>query len=283
MASNRNYEYINQYSFHHSYHDKQKLKSIENFIDDILLIEDVLGFQKWLDDYVAKILNSEDQKIQNLIRSDEDFMNQIAINHSLFRKNWISFCSAYEMGLSDEYNVHHSIMRTVHESILLLAYLATHEHEAKDIKLFMEKKYNQAFGKFDEKHRKIKNFEPSHIRNSIFTDEMKESMNKIYGGLSIVAHPNIYQNAAKLEKYDPRRVNDSLWFLLHESFYNIIYFIENFRKNKELIKMILNEKIFLYIEDLKKKISKDGKIPDFFPNKNNLGNDFVLYKPRDSN
>jgi len=278
MSEPNENKFVNQYLFHKQYYSNQKLKSIELFTKDIMLIEDVLGFQKWLDDKISKILNNDKEMLK--AKTTENELVHIVLTHFIYRKNWILLCSLYETGLSDEFNVPNIIMRTIHEGVLNLIFLATHENEASAVKLYMEKQYNSAFNKFDEKHKSIQQFTPKYIRDTLFTEEMKESMNKIYGGPSIATHPNIYESTRKLETYDKRRVNEALWFVLRESFYNLVFFVENFRKNSLIIDKIKKDgKIFQYIDNLKNRIAEDGKIVDLFPNKNNLGNDFILYNP----
>lgn len=51
--------YVNQYLFHKRHCSDQKLMSIELFIKDVTLIEDVLGFQKWLDEKISEILSND--------------------------------------------------------------------------------------------------------------------------------------------------------------------------------------------------------------------------------
>ena len=272
--------YVNQYTSHKQHYSNQKLRSIEIFSKDVNLIEDVLGFQKWLDDKIATILNDNAKALK--IQTTENELDHNGITHFIYRKNWILLCSLYETGLSDEFNLPNIIMRTIHEGVLNLIFLSTHEDNASSVKMYMEKQYNKAFNKFDEKHKGIQEYTPKYIRDTLFAEEMKESMNKVYGGLSIATHPNIYENTRQLETYGERRVHEALWFVLRESFYNLVFFVENFRNKSLIINEIKKDgKIAAYIDSLKKRIVEDEKIVDLFPNKNNLGHDFILYNPND--
>lgn len=280
--------YYKEYSNNHRVYFNRKLKTIENFIDDIPIIEETIGFQFWFDDMIAKILNSNNNEVNTSNKEELNIATQIAISHTLFRKNMLNLYSAFDMASADLYNASYTILRTVHESILMMNYLATHPNESQDIQNFMKRKHDKIKFYMDNKNNtnksrknnKNKSYEPKVIRDGLYTNEMDAAMNSIYARLSMPAHPNIYESFGPLEEFNLERIKDCFWFIKLESFYNIVFHVENFSRKPNLVKKIVTPDVLSFTERLKTDIGgKDKQMADYFSNKGDLGKDFILYIP----
>lgn len=261
--------YYREYSHTHQVYLNRKLKTIENLIDKIPIIEECIGFQVWLDEQISAILVSNEEKFRKILVETPSIGNQIVVGFSLYRRNHQYLDSAYELAYAGLCEPAYNILRTVHESILALWYVATHQNESTDILEYMR-----------DNKREGTRYDHNHFVQSLYTGEMEISMRSIFSGLSGKAHSNIF-GMTTTEQYDVKQIKDCFLSIRAQSFYNIISNIENLAQHPDLHQRVLQQDIVTFVERLKNEIAGTHKtIPDYFPNKGYFKEKFYLYRPQ---
>jgi len=267
MAKDVRY-YYKEYSNTHQVYLIRKLKTIENLIHEIPIIEECIGFQFWLDEQIAVIINSNEDRFRKIHVESPNIAKQIVIGFSLYRRNHQYLYSAYELAYAGLCEPSYNILRTVHESILALWYIAIHPDESTDVLEYM---YNNK--------RKGRQYSHGYFLQSLYIGEMEKSLKSQYSELSVKAHSNIF-GMKNTEQYSVEQIKDCFWFIKTLSFYNMISNIENLAQNSDLNKVVLGYDVVSFVERLKNEIAGQSKtIPDYFPNKGNLREKFYLYRP----
>ena len=116
--SENSINYYKEYSNTRAVYLRRQLKTIENFINEIPIIDECIGFQIWLDDLIAKFINDNEEKFRKINQKTPDMGKQIAISFSLYRRNHQYLYCAYELAYAGLCEPSYNIMRTVHETIL---------------------------------------------------------------------------------------------------------------------------------------------------------------------
>ena len=62
--SENSINYYKEYSNTRAVYLRRQLKTIENFINEIPIIDECIGFQIWLDDLIAKNKKNKEKKIR---------------------------------------------------------------------------------------------------------------------------------------------------------------------------------------------------------------------------
>lgn len=260
--------YFDTYSKKHETYQNKKLISIENAITEIEIIEDCIGFQYWLDDQIAQFMNSNEEKFIEIHKENPKFSKQIVVGFSLYRRNFQYLYSAYELACTGLIVPCYNLLRTVHESILAIWYVGTHREESTEILEYMR----------NNKSTSTK-YNHNHFLQSLYSGDMEKSMKKVYSGLSLPAHSNIF-GMDNTEQYDVEETRLALRSIILQSFYNIVSNIENLIQEPMLKKLILTPDVISFVEYLKQKnADENNTIGNYFPNKNNLSETFVLYRP----
>lgn len=260
--------YYDVYSKKHQTYVNKKLITIENLLTEIQIIEDCIGFQYWLDDKIAEFMNFNEQKFIKIHKENPKFSKQIVVGLSLYRRNLQYLDSAYELASAGLNAPCYNLLRTVHESILAIWYVTTHGDESAEILEYMR----------NNKSTTTK-YNHYHFLQSLYTGEMEKSMKKVYSGLSLTAHSNIF-GMDNTQQYSIEETKLSLNSIILQSFYNIVSNIENLVQEPDLKNLILVPDVVSFIENLKKGMADENNtIGSYFPNKNNLSDTFVLYRP----
>ena len=260
--------YYKEYSNTREVYLNRKLKTIEKFIDEIPIIDECTGFQIWLDDLIAKLINDNEEKFRRINQETPQIAKQIAISFSLYRRNHQYLYCAYELAYAGLCEPSYNIMRTVHETILSIWYIATHPNESAEVEEYMR-----------NHNKKGKKYDHNHFVQSLYVGELEKSMREVYSGLSVKAHSNIF-GMENTEQYSVEQIRDCFWSIKTQSFYNIIANIESLAQNSDLRNILFTEKVITFIERLKDNIGGTKKtIADYFPNKGNLKDSFYLYQP----
>ncbi|MGB6463676.1 MAG: hypothetical protein WBF38_05580 [Nitrosotalea sp.] len=268
MTTNSRY-YYKEYSNTHQVYLNRKLKTIENCIDEIPIIDECIGFQVWLDAQMAEIMTSKEEKFMEIHIEKPNIAKQIVIGFSLYRRNHQYLFSAYELAYAGLCEPCYNILRTVHESILASWYVTTHPDESEDILEYMSNNKKEGVTKYGY----------NHFVQSLYTGDTEKSMRLQYSELSAKAHSNIL-GMKNTEQYSIEQVKDCFWFIKILSFYNIISTIENLAQNSDLRTIVIRDDVKLFIEKLKNaSASSDKNIADYFPNKENWSKNFYLYQP----
>lgn len=261
--------YYKEYSNTHQVYLNRKLKTIENFIEEIPIIEECIGFQFWLDEQIAEVINSNEERFREINQETPHIAKQIVIGFSLYRRNHQYLISAYELAYAGLCEPCYNILRTVHESILGLWHITTHPNESKDVLDYM----------YDNKRKGTK-YNHGYFLQSLYAGKIEESMRQQFSDLSEKAHSNIF-GMKNTEQYDVEQIKDCFWFIKTLSFYNIISNIENLAQNSDLNKRVLGYDVVSFVERLKMELAGKGKtIPDYYPNKENWREKFYLYRPK---
>lgn len=260
--------YYREYSNTNQIYFNRKLKTIENFIDEIPIIEECIGFQVWLDDQIAQLINSNEEKFKEIHVTEPNIAKQIVIGFSLYRRNHQYLFSAYELAYAGLCEPSYNILRTVHESILSLWYITTHPNESANVLEYMK-----------DNNKEGTKYNHNHFVQSLYIGDIEKSMREVYSGLSVKAHSNIL-GMKNTEQYSLDQIKDCFWSIKTQSFYNIISNIENLAQNSDLRKVVLAQNVVLFVERLKNEIGgKKKTIADYFPNKGNYKKNFYLYRP----
>lgn len=260
--------YYKEYLKTHGVYQTRKLKTIETLIEEIPIIEECIGFQSWLDDLISKCINDNEEEFRKINQETPNVAKQIVIGFSLFRRNHQYIYSAYELAYAGLCEPSYNIMRTVHETILSIWYIATHQNESTSVQEYM---FNH--------NRKGKKYDHNHFVQSLYVGELEKSMRDIYAGLSVKAHSNIF-GMKNTEQYSVEQIKDCFWTIKIQSFYNIIANIENLAQNSMLRSILSTNEVITFIERLKNDMGGIKKtIADYFPNKDNLKDSFYLYQP----
>lgn len=260
--------FYKEYLDTHDVYCNRRLRTIKELINEFPIIEECIGFQFWLDDEIAKVINAEEGKLRILLEKNPKAIKQLVVGFSLYRRNFQYLYSAFELACTGLCEPAYNILRTVHESILALWYVTTHQDESEDILEYMR---NNNATKTKYNH--------NHFLQSLYSGDIKEGMKKVYSGLSVKAHSNIF-GMDNTEQYNIKQIKDCFWSIRLQSFYNIVSNIENLVQEPTIKKIILTPDVISFIERLKNEIGGiDKQIGNYFPNKNDIGKNFVLYNP----
>ncbi len=260
--------YYREYSNTHQVYFNRKLKTIENFIDELPIIDECIGFQVWLDDQIASLINSNEEKFRQLNEEKPGIAKQLVIGFQLYRRSHQYLFSAYELAFAGLCEPAYNIVRTIHESILALWYITTHPNESTNVLEYMR-----------DNSREGTKYNHNHFVQSLYVGEVAKSMRNVYSGLSVKAHSNVF-GMKNTEQFSLEQIKDCFWSIKTQSFYNIIANIENLAQNPDLRTAVLARDVVLFVERLKNEIGgKTKTIADYFPNKGDLKKKFYLYKP----
>lgn len=267
MNENAKY-YFMEYLDTHQVYLNRKLTTIEHFIDEIPMIDECIGFQVWLDNQIANVMNAKIDKFREILATTPNAIKQSMIGFQLYRRNHQYLYSAYELAYAGLCEPCYNILRTTHESILALWYIATHPDESTDVIEYM----------YDNK-RPGTQYSHGHFLTHLYTGEMEQSMKKIFSGLSGKAHSNIF-GMQNTEQYSLDQIKDCFWSIQIQSFYNLVSTIETLAQNEDLRPIVLGRNVLNFVERLKNHIGRQDKtIADYFPNKENWTERFYLYHP----
>jgi len=267
MADDTRY-YYKEYSNTLQTYFNRKLKTIENFIEEIPIIDECVGFQVWLDEQIANLINSNEEKFREINVKTPNIAKQLLMGFSLYRRNHQYLLSAYELAYAGLCEPTYNILRTVHESILALWYITTHPDESANVLEYMR----------DNTREGIK-YNHNHFVQSLYIGELEKSMRDVFSGLSVKAHSNVF-GMKNTEQYSIEQIHDCFLSIRIHSFYNIISNIENLAQNSDLREVVLAHDVISFVERLKNEIGgKNKKIADYFPNKGDLKEKFYLYRP----
>lgn len=260
--------YYKEYSNTDQVYFNRTLKTIENLINELPIIDECIGFQVWLDEQIASLINSNEEKFMQLHEEKPVIAKQLVIGFQLYRRNHQYLFSAYKLALAGLCEPAYNIMRTTHESILALWFITTHPNESTNVLEYMK-----------DNNREGTKYNHNHFVQSLYVGEVAKSMRKAYSGLSVKAHSNVF-GMKNTEQYSLEQIRDCFWSIKTQSFYNIIANIENLAQNSDLQTVVLARDTVLFVERLKNEIGGTNKtIADYFPNKGDLKKKFYLYRP----
>ena len=252
---------------------ERKSLTIEKFTDEIIISKKCLGFQIWLNNYTTEIVNSLEIEKTDVQNPD---IKQFALAMQIFILNFKRLNSAFELTYTDSAESNYNLFRIVFESILFSFYLYNHPEETDEINVF----FNERFLDIDTPSKKRKEctakelevidrqskYSPKKIRDSLYVNEQKVSIEKIYTVLSTQSHAAIETINGSHYSYSERRIKDMFWYVKLLSFYNIVTFLENLPITRNIAHDVKNNDVLKSLDEIKNMASEGRTLGDFFPN-----------------
>jgi len=247
------------YDFHQFHLDKNQV-IIKNHIEDILKIEELLGFQFWLS---KKIVNKT-----KLIKKEE--LTRIGLVQNLYFRNVLYLYAAFEVIQKGLPSPCFNNLRAVHESLLKLFYLFCFPDKTGNI--------------VDDENGKTFRFSHNHLMQSLYSDTKQIEINRTYKILCSPSHSGLDGLIHNVD-YSEIQTQKCLKFIQALSFYNIL--AESEIQSKELPFEDIDGIVRKFFQQMTKKLKReDGKIEDYFPDKANLIEKFVFLRnkpPQENN
>lgn len=259
------------------YNDKQlerKAHTLEKFPDEILSSKKLIGFQIWLNEFTAEIVNP--LKIEKTKDAENQDVKQFAISMQIFILNFKRLNNALELTYSDSSESNYNLFRVVFESILFSFYLYNHSEETDEIYKFFNERFldintpskkrkDCTLEELESRNRQSK-YSPKNIRDSLYVDKQKESIKKIYSTLSTQSHVSIETINGSHYDYSEKRVREMLWYVKLLSYYNIVIFLDNLPDTGNIVHDVIGKNVLEFLGEVENMISENGNIGDFFPN-----------------
>ncbi len=278
MVSNIMIDLKKEYMFYDEKQLERKAITMEKFLDEIIISKKFIGFQIWLNNFTASIVNP--LKIEKTKEVENPDIKQFVLAMQIFILNSKRLYHSLELTYTDAAESNYNLLRMVFESILFSFYLSTHVDKADDIIKF----FNERFLEIDNPSKKRKEYtieeleiinrrdkySPKNIRESLYVDQQRESMKKIYAILSTQSHANIETLNGSHYQYSEKRIRDFFWYIKSLSFYNIVAFLDNLPTTQNIIYEIINKEIVEVLNELKNMASDNGMMGNFFPNHPNV-------------
>ena len=254
-----------------------KISTMNEFKNEIIISKKFIGFQIWLNNLTADIVNSSEIVKE---KKHEKEIKQFALAMNIFVLNFKRLYNTLEMIYTDSAQSNYNLFRLIFESILFSFYLSTHPNETEEILKF----FNERFSEMDNpKKRKndctpeeliIRNrfekYSPTKIRESLYVNAKRKSTKKIYDILSTQSHVGIETINGHHFQYSKNRVKDFFWYEKYLSFYNILAFLDNLPKIQNITNKIINGETTQILDEFKNTLSENNEISDLFPNHPNV-------------
>ncbi|MGI0007353.1 MAG: hypothetical protein ACREAR_05085 [Nitrosotalea sp.] len=267
-----------------------ELKNIENHLPHYEIIEEMIGFQYWLHETIATLYNSDMEYSKNHVAE--------ALIHELFYHNFLSLHAAF---LTTEQSLMHqsvSNLRTIYESIPKMYYASFYPGE---IKYMLLKDHME--GRDDTRAMKYLQSEnaklvftqeelanPKHIINyiedkyffkwfnrKIYTDEQIGKSKSTYSLLSISSHGSLIRKQLDKELFEAN-TGDLFGFIELLSFFNILAEL-NGHKAMMAQNIISRQEIFDFMEKMRAKLVRDGKMGSLFPDHPDVAKQVMIHPP----
>lgn len=267
-----------------------EMKSIEDHIHHYEIIEEMIGFQYWLNEKVATIYNSDMEYSKNHIAD--------AMIHHLFSHNLMSLYASF---LSSQQNLLHQTipnLRTVYESIPKMYYISFFPSEIKNIILkdHIEGNDDKKAIKYLKSKNALTIFESNEINNptkliepvkrkyhfkwftrKIYSKVQINQMTSTYGLLSTSSHSSTVRRQ-QVKGYSKKDTGDTFEFIELLSFFNILTELNG---HKTMIKeeKIPGIEIMNFAEKMRAKLIKDGKMGSLFPDRPDIVKKVMIHPP----
>jgi len=279
------------WKFHNAY-ENNHMKSIENHIQHYETIEELLGFQYWLNEKTAAIYNADSEY------SETNFSE--ATSHSLFSLNLLSIYAAFMTAQKGLMNQTITNIRTVYESIPKMYYLSFFPEECGKIilrehtegikdpearEVLQSSKVSDIFSMYNlsysedllQELRKKYNF--AWFRDQIYSSEQIISMKKTYRLFSTSSHPSIVR-ISEVRKHSKEEVGDIFDLIEFLSFFNILAMFNGHRNMVSIGKFPTKETMKFSEKIRQKLVDQDENMRSLFPDKPEIINKLMISPPR---
>ena len=288
--------YVLEFNYHKEYntfHDKCEyihMKTIEDHIKHYEIIEELIGFQNWLNNQVADIYNADTEYAR------QNFSE--ASIHGLFTLNLLSLYSAF---ITIPQNlVHQTIanIRTVYESIPKMYYMSFFPDECGKVILceYISGKKDEDAINILTSPRASKIYE---IYNMTYSSELLNQLRdkyhfdwflkKIYSADQISRMKSTYSlfntsshsaitRVGNLQPYSKEDTGDIFELVEILSFFNIASNVNGHRKMIEARKFPFIETA-RFMEKIRSKLAKDGNMYSLFPDNPEISNKLIISPP----
>jgi len=224
--------YLNEYSKAHDLYMQNRMRCIENHIHHYEILEELLGFQYWVNGEVSNFVNTEENYMKK-------HLSEMAV-HLLFTYNVFSLDVAHRTIEQDL--VHQSAVniRTVYEGIPKMYYISFFPEQIRKIMLkesmagmnenemleyLQTEDATKILGEvptnketFIEKLKK--RYSPAWFRNKIYSEDSVKMLHDMYGRFSNSTHANIMRNTTA-NQYSPTNTEHFFETLRSLSYFNI--------------------------------------------------------------
>ncbi len=268
-----------------------ELKTIQDHLHHHQIIEDLLGFQFWLNNKVADVYNADMEYSKNHMSA--------AFVHGLFSLNLLSLYASF---MTSQQNLLHQTvtnLRTIYESIPKMYYISFFPNEIRDILL-----KDQIVGKSDEdainslkSNKTLDFFENKELGDlkifvkelghkyyfkwfvrKIYSESQIKQLESTFGLLSISSHSSVArkQYASGYEKEETGDIFELIELL---SFFNILAQANGHKEMMDERKYPIAE-LTEFVEKIRGVLAKDGKMSSLFPDHPEIINKLIISPPR---
>lgn len=282
--------YHKEYTKFHNLCINTEILNIENHLQHYEIIEEMIGFQYWLHETIAPVYNSDMEYSKNHIAD--------ALIHQLFYHNFLSLHAAF---LTTQQSLLHqsvSNLRTVYESIPKMyyasffpseiKYMILKDHmegrdDTKAIKYLQSERAKYVFKQtdLDNPASLIKYVEDKYFfkwfNRKIYTEDQSNKAKSAYSLLSISSHGSLMRH--QLPEEDTKaHTSDLFEFIELLSFFNILAELNGHKVMIEK-KLIPYQEIFDFVEKMRTKLVKDGKMGSLFPDHPDVAKKVLIHPP----
>ena len=274
-------DYLKEYGSALDLFSQIKKTVIKNHHSHHSILDELLGFQYYMNKKFAEYFASNPKEFENFSSSLSSYL--------LFFYNTQSLQSALNDVEFDRIHQAAVNLRTVYESIPKMYYISlfpeenefvlVHEHiavmpfekavqelkEEECVKYLNGKKLT--FASKSELRKFKEKYTPNAIRKKLYSSKRHELLQNLYSAFSNSTHPNILRNRTSTS-YDPKDTELFFNFLTSLSYFNIQAYLEG---NMEfLIKMGIHQEIIEFINKKAKELKSFYEDVYFFPDNPDL-------------
>ena len=208
-------------------HKQQVMQDHAKLIHDV---EKTIRYQYELYQKMPYYLATKFPKFKKELISLAD--KRISISHGLYRQNFITIYTAYELILIGRIATSNILVRKIHESIVRQYYIGLCDEEAFTEYLELSQKNYSKLSRKD----KIK-LSHGNYKKELYDGAALKKMASIYSELSYFTHPT-WSTILDMENYEKERIADSLIKLRTNSLFNVLSYCEVYRCDKNCYEIL---------------------------------------------
>lgn len=282
-------DYHKEFCNLHENYNNNNLRSIENHLSHYEIIEEVLGFQSWLNTQVANVYNKD-------MEYGKNHFSEASV-HGLFTLNLLSLYTAFLTLPRNLINQTITNIRTVYESLPKMYYVSFYPENCGKIllreqiegkkgrsrEILQSSNVKKICEIYDIKYSEDllnelnKKFDYSWIRRQIYSEGQIEQQRKTYGLFSTSSHGSMIR-VRQMRDYSKEEIGDLFELIELLSFFNINCELNGHRKMIEEEKFPVKE-VIDFSEKLRAKLVRGGKMHSLFPDRPEIAKKVMLHPP----